>query len=179
MLLKSDPEPFNKAAHFMASFPLIKIFEIVLMATIVIHIAYGVFLQIQNWMARPIGYRSPAKADTSFFSKFMIYTGGAILIFLVIHFINFYFIKLGLVEGDPENFYAIAQELFTIPGYNIFYLICFVLLGFHLYHAFSSAFQTIGLNHRIWTPIVKTIALIYALAIPIGFASIPLIIWLF
>ncbi|TFH34382.1 MAG: succinate dehydrogenase, partial [Bacteroidia bacterium] len=76
MLLKSDPEPFNRAAHFMATFPLVKIFEIVLMAAILIHIGYGIFLQIRNWMARPIGYKSGAKAETSFFSRFMIWTGG-------------------------------------------------------------------------------------------------------
>lgn len=179
MLLKSDPEPFNRAAHFMATFPLVKVFEIVLMAAILIHIGYGIFLQIRNWMARPIGYKSGAKAETSFFSRFMIWTGGTVLIFLAIHFVNFYFIRLGLVDGDPENFYNLAYKLFAIPGYIIFYWICFVLLGFHLYHAFSSAFQTVGLNHRIWTPVVKFVALIYAILIPLGFASIPLIIWLF
>jgi succinate dehydrogenase / fumarate reductase, cytochrome b subunit len=179
MLLKSDPEPFNQAAHFMATFPLIKIFEIVLIAGILIHISYGVFLQIQNWMARPMGYRSGSKAKTSFLSKFMIWTGGTILIFLLIHFFNFYFVKLGIVEGDPEDFYNMAHQLFMIPGYVIFYWVCFLLLGFHLYHAFGSAFQTIGLNHRIWTPVVNVVALFYAILIPLGFASIPLIIWLF
>lgn len=177
MLLKSDPEPFNRAAHFMATFPLVKIFEIVLMAAILIHIIYGLTLQIQNWIARPTGYKSGQKAETSFFSKFMIWTGGTIFIFLLIHFFNFYFIKLGLVQGDPENFYDIAQQLFALKGYIIFYEACFILLGFHLYHAFGSAFQTIGLNHRIWTPVVNMLSLIYAIAIPAGFASIPLIIW--
>lgn len=179
MLLKGDPEPFNKAAHFMATFPLVKIVEIVLIAAILIHITYGLLIQIQNWIARPVGYRSGQKAETSFFSKFMIWTGGTIFIFLLIHFFNFYFIKLGLVQGDPENFYDLAHQLFQIPGYNIFYLACFLLLGFHLYHAFGSAFQTLGLNHRIWTPIIKVFSVIYAIAIPAGFASIPIIIWLF
>ena len=44
MLLKSDPEPFNKAAHFMATFPVIKIVEIVLIAAIIIHISWGMYL---------------------------------------------------------------------------------------------------------------------------------------
>jgi succinate dehydrogenase / fumarate reductase cytochrome b subunit len=179
MLLKSDPGPFNEAAHFMATFPVIKIVEMVLLAAILIHIFYGIFLQIQNWMARPTGYKSGQKAETSFFSRFMIWTGGSILIFLVIHFFNFYFIKLGIVEGDPENFYALAYQLFKIPAYNILYWICFLLLGFHLYHAFSSAFQTLGLNHRIWTPVVNFIAFFYAIIIPLGFSIIPLVIWLF
>jgi succinate dehydrogenase / fumarate reductase cytochrome b subunit len=178
MLLKSDPAPFNNAAHFMATFPVIKIVEIVLMGTILIHIIYGLTLQVQNWMARPTAYRSGQKAETSFFSRFMIWTGGSIFIFLLIHFFNFYFVKLGIVEGDPENFYDMAHQLFQIPGYIVLYWICFILLGFHLYHAFGSAFQTLGLNHRIWTPVVKVVALFYAIILPLGFSIIPLLIWL-
>jgi succinate dehydrogenase / fumarate reductase, cytochrome b subunit len=179
LLLKSEPGPFNKAAHFMATFPLIKIVEVVLMAAILIHICWGVFLQIQNWLARPVGYAGGQKSETSFFSKFMIWTGASVLTFLVLHFTNFYFIKLGLVPGNPEDFYSTAHNLFKIPAYNYIYLTCFTLLGLHLYHAFSSAFQTLGLNHRIWTPIVKVIALIYAVAIPAGFALISITLWQF
>lgn len=179
LLLKSEPEPFNKAAQFMATFPLVKIVEVVLMAAILLHVCWGIFLQIQNWLARPVGYAGGQKSKTSFFSKFMIWTGASVLTFLVLHFINFYFIKLGLVEGDPENFYSVAHNLFKIPAYNYIYLTCFLLLGFHLYHAFSSAFQTLGLNHRIWTPVVKVLALVYAIVIPGGFAFISITIWQF
>ena len=179
LLLKSDPEPFNKAAHFMATFPVVKIMEVVLMAAILIHIGWGIFLQIQNWLARPVGYAIGQKSRTSFFSKFMIWTGASLLTFLILHFFNFYFIRLGLVPGDPENFYSVAHSLFRIPAYNYIYLTCFLLLGFHLYHAFSSAFQTLGLNHRIWTPVVNTVAWIYAIVIPAGFAFISISLWQF
>ena len=179
MLLKSEPGPFNTAAHFMATFPLIKIMEIVLFAVILIHVSWGIFLQIQNWFARPIAYVSGSKSDTSFFSRFMIWTGATILTFLILHFFNFYFIKLGLVKGNPEDFYSVAHSLFKIPAYDFIYLGCFALLGFHLFHAFYSAFQTLGLNHRIWSPIIKVIAFIYAITIPAGFASIAITLWLF
>jgi succinate dehydrogenase / fumarate reductase cytochrome b subunit len=179
MLLKSEPGPFNTAAHFMATFPLIKIMEVVLMAVILIHISWGVFLQIQNWLARPVGYVSGNKSEISFFSKFMIWTGASVFTFLVLHFFNFYFIKLGIVKGNPEDFYSVAHNLFKIPAYDIIYLTCFTLLGFHLFHAFYSAFQTLGLNHRIWSPVVKVVALIYAVVIPAGFASISITLWLF
>lgn len=179
MLLNSDPEPFNKAAHFMATFPLVKVFEIVLISAIMIHITWGIMLQIQNWLARPVGYVSGNKAETSFFSRFMIWTGSSVLIFLVLHFFNFYFVKLGLVPGDAEDFYSIAHNLFKIPMYNYIYLACFALLGFHLYHALGSAFQTLGLNHRIWTPVVKVISLLYAILLPAGFAFISITLWLF
>ena len=179
MLLKSEPGPFNTAAHFMATFPLIKIMEIVLFGAILIHISWGIFLQIQNWLVRPVGYVSNNKSETSFFSRFMIWTGATILTFLVLHWFNFYFIKLGIVKGNPEDFYSVAHSLFKIPAYDIIYLTCFALLGFHLYHAFYSAFQTIGLNHRIWSPVVKLVALVYAIILPAGFAFISVTLWLF
>jgi succinate dehydrogenase / fumarate reductase cytochrome b subunit len=130
MLLKPDPEPFNKAAHFMATFPLIKIVEILLLASIIIHITYGIIIQLQNWFSRPVGYASGNKSQTSFFSKFMIWTGASIFIFLVLHFFNFYFVKLGLVSGDPEDFYGLAHALFKIPAYNYINLTCFPAIGF-------------------------------------------------
>jgi succinate dehydrogenase / fumarate reductase cytochrome b subunit len=178
LLLNSNPEPFTQAANFMATFPLVRIFEVVLFAAIVIHVSYGIFLQIKNWLARPVGYVSGSKAETSFFSRFMIWTGATVLIFLIIHFFNFYFVKIGLVKDDPEDFYNMARSLFAVPAYSYLYLACFAILGFHLHHAFYSAFQTLGLNHRIWTPIVKAVALIYSVVIPAGFASIPVILWI-
>ncbi len=179
LLLKTDPLPFNRAAHFMATFPVIKVIEVVLMASILVHIAYGIYLQIENWLSRPVGYAGGEKSHTDSLSRFMIWTGATVMLFIILHFINFYFVKLGLVKGDPENFYGMAHSLFKIPAYDYIYLSCFILLGIHLHHAFYSAFQTLGLNHRIWTPVVKTVAWIFAIAIPAGFALIPITIWLF
>ncbi len=179
MLLRSDPGPFNNAAHFMATFPLVKVVEILLFLSILVHITYGLILQVQNWLSRPVRYAVRNRSETSAFSKFMIWTGGSVLIFLVIHFFNFYFIKLGIVEGDPENFYAVAYRLFAVPGYVILYWVCFILLGFHLYHALQSAFQTLGWSNEFWKPVIKAVSLLYAIALPAGFAIIPLAIWLF
>lgn len=178
-LLSDDPGPFNKAAHFMASNPLIKIFEVVLMGGFLIHIIWGVILQIQNWMARPKRYKVTYPSQTSFFSKYMIYLGIIILIFLFLHFLNFYFVKLGLVEGDHENFYGMVYDLFKIPVYLVIYLVSFIILAFHLHHGFQSAFQTLGLNHKKYTPVIKAIGLIYSLVVPAGFSIIPVIIYFF
>ncbi len=179
LLLKSEPEPFNKAAHFMATFPIIRIIEVILISAILIHISWGIFLQIQNWLARPVGYASHNRAQTKFFSRFMIWTGATILTYFIIHFSNFWFIRLGFVQGDPENFYAVAHRLFKIPAYDFIYLTCFVLLGLHLFHAFTSAFQTLGLNNSKWTPVLKAFAWIYAILLPLGFATISITLWQF
>jgi succinate dehydrogenase / fumarate reductase, cytochrome b subunit len=179
MLLKTESEPFNKAAEFMATFPLVKIMEVVLFTAIFIHIIWGIYIQIQNWRARPVGYVQINKSDTSFFSRFMIWTGAAIISFFILHWFNFYFIKIGLVPGNADDFYTVARNLFKIPAYNIIYLISFVLLGLHLYHAFFSAFNTIGINRWAFSPAIKFLATVYAIVIPAGFAYISITLWLF
>jgi succinate dehydrogenase / fumarate reductase cytochrome b subunit len=98
---------------------------------------------------------------------------------------NFYFIKLGWVsnpnidaEGEP-NFYVIARELFAQPAYIFIYIGLFVVLGFHLYHAFESAFQSLGLNHKTYTPAIELGAKIYSVVIPLGFIIIPVYFLIF
>ena len=171
---------FNAAAHFMGTNYIVKVFEVVLFAGIILHILLGIILQVQNWMSRPVRYNITNRSRTPFLSKYMIYTGGIVFIFLVIHFMNFYFIKLGWVsnpnvflDGEP-NFYVIARELFAQPLYVFVYTGLFVVLGFHLYHAFESAFQSLGLNHKTYTPAIEVAARIYSVIIPLGFIIIPL-----
>ena len=180
-------EIFEKAVHFMTTNPLIKIFEIVLFSTFIIHIVYGTILQIQNWMARPRRYRRGGWAQTSFFSKFMIHTGVIILIFLGLHFINFYFVKLGWtaaptgqapVLGD-HDFYHMAVNLFSSTPYAVIYILLLILLGFHLSHAFQSAFQSLGLNHSKYTHIIRWIGYLYSILVPLGFICIPLYFLIF
>ena len=178
---------FETAIHFMTTNPLIKVFEIVLFGGFIIHIIFGVILQIQNWMARPKRYKKEGWSQTSFFSRFMIYTGVIIIIFLVIHFMSFYFVKLG-VTSPPQgheavlnnhDFYHMAVNLFSSTWYAILYIILFIILGFHLNHAFQAAFQTLGLNHSKYTPVIKAIGTIYSIVVPLGFIMIPLYFLLF
>ena len=99
-MLRSDGGAwFRAAAHFMGTNYIIKVFEVVLFAVFVLHILIGLVLQFQNWRARPVGYKVSNKSRTQAGSKFMIYTGILVFIFLCLHMVNFYFVKLGIVEG--------------------------------------------------------------------------------
>lgn len=170
---------FNQAAHFMAENIIIKVFEVVLFSAFLIHIIVGIILTLQNWIARGNKrYKVVNKSHTSFFSKYMFHTGVIIFIFLALHFMHFYFVKLGLVEapaGLPkEDFFSMAVLLFSSKLYSILYIIAFVFLGLHLNHAFQSAIQTIGWNHSKYTPLVKLIGTAYSLCIAVGFSIIPI-----
>ena len=180
-LLRSDGGAwFNAAAHFMGTNYVVKVFEVILFGGFIFHVIIGIILQVQNWMSRPVRYMVTNKTHTPFLSKYMIYTGGIIMIFLIIHFMNFYFIKLGWVgnhnvstEGEP-NFYLIAQELFAKPVFSILYLVMFIVLAFHLNHAFQSGWQTLGVNHPQYNNFVQIFGTVYAIIIPLGFIIIPI-----
>jgi succinate dehydrogenase / fumarate reductase cytochrome b subunit len=187
LILFEDPRIFNIAAHFMATNILIKVFEIVLFGGILLHIIYGLILQLLNWIARPVRYKVNNPAQTSFFSKFMIHTAVIILVFLVIHLFDFYF-KAKFGHGHVaeityngklyHDLGTMVIEKFQILWVDILYIACFLFLGFHLLHGFASAFQTLGLNHNIYSPVIKSLGYIYTFIVVAGFIVIPLWIYL-
>jgi succinate dehydrogenase / fumarate reductase cytochrome b subunit len=179
MLLKDDGgRMFTEAATFMGTNSLIKVFEIVLFAGFILHILFGVLVSIQNRAARPTAYACSNSSETSFFSKYMFHTGIIVALFLVLHFIDFYFIKIGLVAPPPgiaiHDFYQRTLLLFSSPWYSLLYIVCFIFLGIHLNHAIQSGFQTLGLNHSKYTDAVKFIGSAYSLFIAVGFSLIPI-----
>jgi len=178
LLLNDGGVVFQEAVEFMSLW-FIKVFEVILFGGFLIHIIWGVILFFQNWKARPQGYAVTNNSQTSFFSKYMVHTGAIIFIFLTMHFMNFYFVKLGFVsmpEGatGKHDFYHMAIMLFSQPAYAIIYVAFMFFLSFHLNHAFQSAFQTLGMNHKKYTPAIKYIGLAYSIIVPAGFAIIPI-----
>ena len=187
LIIFDDPRIFNIAAHFMASNILIKIFEIVLFGGILLHIIYGLIVQVLNWIARPIGYKVSNPAQTSFFSRFMIHTALIILVFLLIHLFDFYF-KAKFGHGHVaeityngklyHDLGTMVIEKFQILWVVLSYIAFFLFLGFHLLHGFGSAFQTLGLNHKVYTPVIKSLGYLYTFIVVAGFIVIPLWIYL-
>lgn len=187
LIIFDDPRIFNIAAHFMATNIIIKVFEVVLFGGFLLHIIYGLILQLLNWIARPIRYKVYNTAQTSFFSKFMIHTALVILVFLVIHLFDFYFkAKFGHghvaeVTYNGKLYHDLGTmviEKFQILWVDIFYIVCFIFLGFHLLHSFQSAFQTLGLNHKVYTSVIKFLGYIYTFIVVAGFTIIPIWIYL-
>jgi len=185
LVLLPETDAFNIAAHFMGTNPLIKIFEIVLFGGFFIHVIYGLIIQIQNWLARPARYKVEGWSHTSPFSKFMIHTAILILIFLVIHMSDFYIKAKFLhqvsdVEINGKMYHdlgAMVLDKFQIPLYTFGYILMMVFLGFHLHHGFQSGFQSLGLNHSKYTPLINGLSTIVSIVLALGFISIPLVIY--
>ncbi len=184
VLIFDDPMIFNKAAHFMSTNIVVKIFEIVLFGGILLHVIYALILQIQNWIARPRRYHKANYSNTSFFSKFMIHTAAIILVFLVIHFVDFYFkAKFGhasefMVDGVLyHDFAREVEDKFKMLPFVIFYVAAFIFLGFHLIHGFQSAFKTMGLENKKYTPVIQVLSIIYTAVVVGGFSLIPVLVY--
>ncbi len=181
LLLNNDGgRAFTAAASFMGTNSIIKVFEIVLFAGFLLHIILGMMVSGQNKAARPSTYVVSNHSATAPFSKYMFHTGIIVFLFLLLHFFDFYFIKIGLVAPPDgiasHDFYSRTLLLFSTPWYSLLYIVCFVALGIHLNHAIQSAFQTLGLNHSKYMDAVKVIGSVYSLLITVGFSIVPLFI---
>lgn len=172
-------ELFNDAAYFMGENPIIQSMQLVLFAGFFLHMLLGVAVWIQNRKARPVKYYKASDTETSFLSKYMIHTGIIIGIFLVLHFMNFFFVKIGLIPAPNginvhKNMYALMELVFSNTLYSVTYIVSLIIMGFHLNHAFQSAFQTLGLNHSKYTLYIKGFGTLYSILLTIGFLIIPI-----
>jgi succinate dehydrogenase / fumarate reductase, cytochrome b subunit len=187
LVLLDDPETFNKAAHFMGSNPLIRIMEYVLFGGFLLHMIYGMILSLLNWLARPIRYKKANYSQTSFFSKYMFHTSVVIAAFLVLHLLDFW-VKARFLDKVPDVIYegehyhdmaTLVITRFKIAWVVIAYVVTLLGLGFHLHHGFQSAFQTLGLNHPVYTPVIKGAGLLYTIVVTLGFIAIPVVVYFF
>lgn len=99
ILAKDGGDAYSKFTHFMGTNPFVKIAEVVLLACFVLHICLASYLWYQNRRNRPVGYHKPSKTKTGKGSKLMMITGSLLLVCLIFHFYDFYFVKLNFVKG--------------------------------------------------------------------------------
>ena len=172
-----DGVTFNAAAHFMVQNFFVRFLEVGLFAVFILHIIQGLMLWSQNSAARKIKYhvqKYPREIKT--YSRLMGWLGTFLLLFLVMHLWHFWAgTKNELYfNGEHVNLYQEMKAIFTNPVWFVLYMIGLASLLYHLLQGFQSAFQTFGINHRRWTPIVKAIGVIYSVAICLLFASMPI-----
>lgn len=280
ILRHDDGTWYSAFCHFMGTNWVVKIFEIVLLGVIALHILLTLWLAFTNRLARPVRYHQASRSKTHPGSKLMIWTGILIFACLIIHFYDFYFVKIGVVKGDymvevenlqndevnsilqysaqsgmapadvvatvenqmamyadqmtpdqqaemkgnldklraavpvaelialgqrsddgkwirhldydqrtilkekaPDcgvepDFYYMTREKFSHLHIVIGYLVFFVIIFFHLMHAFPSVFQTLGLNNYKYNPIIEVLGKIYTWIIVLGFAAVPILVFL-
>ena len=282
VLRHDDGAWYSAFCNFMGTNYIVKVFEVVLLGFIALHICFTAWLWLTNRLARPVRYHHAGRSKTHPGSKLMMWSGILIFSFLVMHFCQFYFVKLGWVKGeymvkteklqdpemmqwaelanqmdqsldefindlearaltytdensdaeetqayidrlrgksevlniitraydednisedgkwirhltyeerkvlrdvlpesDPEpDFYYMVRQLFHNPIMVILYLITFVVLFFHMRHAFPSAFQTLGLNNYKYAKAIDILGQIYAWVVCLMFAAVAVLVYL-
>ena len=100
LILRHDGgEWYNAFCHFMGTYIIVKVMEIGLLAALLLHVVLAIWLAVTNKMARPKGYHKPQRSKTHTGSKLQVWTGILIFACLIMHFTDFYFVKIGLVKG--------------------------------------------------------------------------------
>ncbi len=177
VFLNDGGKTFNEAAEFMSHNWLMRTLEVLLFAGFIAHILQSLILTLENKKARKIGYAVVnANANSKWYSRSMGLLGTLILIFLIIHLKHFWVVSrfTDEISSGKETLYDEMKEVFSNPIPVIIYVLAMISLSYHLMHGFQSAFQTLGLNHKKYTPIIKKIGFIYSIIIPLLFALMPL-----
>lgn len=180
---------FNEVSHFMGTNPIVQFaLQPILIFAVVFHFAWGMYLEYQNNQAREVKYAMyKGSANATWMSRNMIISGLAVLAFLALHFYDFWIpeINVKYIQGDmsgklpdAEGYRYYEELVHKFAGQPIrvgLYVLSFVMLSLHLLHGFQSSFQSVGYNSTKYTPIIKKLGNVFAIAVPAGFVVVALV----
>ena len=167
-------ERFNDYARFLRIEPaLLWTVRTVLLVMILLHVWASIELALLNKLeARPVGYVKKKNIGSSYASRTMYWSGPIIGAFVIYHLMQFTW-GVGGTPFEEGKAYENLVRGFQVPVISIFYIVAMVLLMMHLYHGLWSMFQTLGINHPRYTPMLRIFAKTVAILLFVGFSSIP------
>jgi succinate dehydrogenase / fumarate reductase cytochrome b subunit len=165
--------------------PLLWVARIGLLVVFVLHVATAIRLSRANKAARPVAYAKGATMQATMASRSMVLSGLTVGAFLVYHLAHFTF---GAVHGaraakalevanapwNGHNVHAMVTGSFADPLVVTLYVAAQVVLFLHLSHGVQSLAQTLGFHHGRYTPMVRSLSVVLALAIAGGNAFLAL-----
>ena len=178
-LIFAGPETFNEYSHRLVSNPLVIPVEIGLLAIFLLHIYKAFTNYVANRRARPVGYTMKKFAGytsrKSVASSTMIWSGIVIAVFVLVHVKQFkYGAWYQTVSDNPVRDLARTEfEVFSHPVWVAFYFVATLLVGLHLRHGIASSFQSLGIDHPLYTRRLTIWGIVFAVIIGGGLACIP------
>jgi len=171
---------FNKISHFMGNnFVVQFILQPILIFGVVFHFIMGFILEYINRKSRDTSYVTfKGSSNSNWMSRNMIYSGIVILSFLGLHFYDFWIPEINykyveVLPLDQDRYYQELVHKFESPIRTTIYSVSFVFLALHLYHGFSSSFQSVGFNNK-YSSALKLFANGFSIIIPLGFIFIAI-----
>ena len=187
ILIIAGPVAYNSYSHALTSNPFLILAELGLLVTMLFHVYEGVMVTVKNKMARQTKYAMPTNGPKAarFQSKWMIFHGSILLVFLILHLAHFKYGN-GLSEGYIANvngvqmrdLYKLVLETFQSPGYLIWYTFAMVIVGLHPSHGLYSSFASLGIYHPKFSPMLSKFGYLYAAVIALGFIVPPVYVFL-
>ena len=102
-------------------------------------------------------------------------TGLWLLVFIIVHVKMFKFGDVQRVGADREaDLFTLVTGTFHDPLWVLLYEVCLVVLGFHLWHGFASAFESLGIHRSRSNAGIVRLGKLLAILIAGGFFFIPI-----
>lgn len=175
-------ESFNYYSNLLSGNIFIMMISYVLYFSLIAHAIDALVITLKNRRTAAKYAYDDRKQASKWYSRNMGILGTLLLIFLVIHFKDFWYVyKFGVLPYDRngnKDLYLIVVHAFKSWWYVLVYVCSMFALGFHLLHGFKSAVRTLGLYHPRYAAYIQTFGLIYSYAITIGFSIIPVYVHL-
>jgi len=169
------------AEHLRAFPPVLWAFRALMLGAVVLHLFFGLTLYLQNKGARPIAYACKKNDRTTFSAQSMVWTGLLLLVFVVIHLIQFTFHGLlpsgAIIENTAAghfNVFAMVSTSLSSGGVTVFYLASVVVLLLHIMHGAGSFLQSLGATNENTFGAITTSGKVAAFVIALGFVLVPL-----
>jgi succinate dehydrogenase cytochrome b subunit len=183
LLVLVSRDAFNGYSDRLIHNPLLIPAELGLLALFLLHVYKTVKLWFGSRDSRPTGYAQSKWARhtsrKSVASTTMILSGTFLFVFVLLHLVTFKYGPHYLTADHPaqRDFYRLVVEVFSKPGYVLFYVVSMVIIGFHLWHGASSAFQSLGVDQAGLASKIRAAGWGLAVLIAGGFLIIP--VWIF
>jgi succinate dehydrogenase / fumarate reductase cytochrome b subunit len=194
IFFNDNGQTFNHWANFLGTNLIVRVMEIGLFLGLILHIVQGLLLWAQNRRSRPIKYEISKYREGKWYSRSMGLLGTLILLFLILHLYHIWtpsrfggmadihtLQETTLADYNNQtthNLYAEMQIVFQYLGAVIIYVLGVFALAWHLLHGFQSAFQTFGIKHNKYKPIINGLGVFYTIVICGLFALMPVAVYL-
>lgn len=178
LLVFKGPEAINAYSRFLRNTgELLWVARAILLVSVVLHIHSAWTLTRAAQAARPVDYTERKSRSSTLSARLMRWGGVVLLAFIIFHLLH---LTTGTLhpEFDPNDVYSNIVVGLSVPAVALFYLLAMASLALHLHHGVSSLFQTLGANHPHVNPARRRLAILLAVVVPVGFASIPVAVML-
>lgn len=174
---------YNAYSKLLGNNPLVIAISFVLYACLILHTVDAVYLGLTRKKANGVSYSIDRRGRAStWYSRHMMALGIILVVFLVIHFKDYWyqfkFGNLPLDENGNRDLYTLVILSFQQLWYVVIYVIAIIALGYHLLHGVFSAHRTLGLYHPTYNRIIKILGVMFSAIITIGYIIIPIVIYL-